>query len=123
MLYTGATPPNYFSGPIELPRRGALWQGGILFSGFRIPHWLLFAAMTGILFIEILVQVFDIRWTRRIAYFLDGYGVVISTTSFISFLYQGAPGPGVMSALFVFISMAIFHGYAHNAVDMNGNYL
>ncbi len=123
LLYTGSTPPNYITGSTELPRRGTLWQSGLLFAGIRIPHWLLFAAMAGTLCIEILVQVLNIRWLRKIAYVLDGYGLVISSTAVISFLYQGSPGPGVMSALCVFSSLAIFHGYAHNAVDMDGNYL
>ena len=120
--YWGPTPPNDIAGPMQLPRRGTMWKSGILINDTHIPHWLMFGAMTGILFIEILVQMFDIRWTRKIAYMLDAYGLVMSATSFISFLYQGGPGMGVVVALGVFSCMGLFHVYVHNSLDIDGNY-
>ena len=121
-IYWGPTPPNYIDGSMELPRRGTMWKSGILVNDTHIPHWLMFGAMSGILFIEILVQMFNIRWTRKIAYVLDVYGLVMSATSFISFLYQGGPGMGVVVALGVFSCMGLFHVYVYNSRDIDGNY-
>lgn len=119
--YWGPTPPNYIAGSMQLPRRGTMWKGGIHINDTHIPHWLMFGAMAGILFIEILVQMFNIRWTRKIAYVLDGYGLFMSGTSVMSFLYQGAPGKGVMTALCVFGCMCIFYFYAYDNVDIDGH--
>ena len=121
--YWGPTPPNYIAGSMQLPSHGTMWKSGILINDTHIPHWLMFVAMTVILFIEILVQMFNIRWTRKIAYMLDVYGLVMSVTSIISFLYQGAPGMGVMVSLGVFSCMGVFHAYAYNNFDIDGNYL
>lgn len=116
----GPTPPNYIAGTEALPRSGSLWQSGLLFVSLKIPYRTLVFAMGLILIIEVWVQRYGNFRLRPVAYLLDGYGLVLTGTSIISFLYQGYPGSGVMLCFVVFGSMAVFHLYQHGSGSSNG---
>ena len=112
----GPTPPNYVTGSEELPRSGSLWQSGLQFVSVKFSYRSLVLAMGLILIIEVWVQRFGNFRVRPVAYLLDGYGLILSGTSIISFLYQGYPGIGAVLVFSVFSCMAVFHVYQHGGV-------
>lgn len=107
----GPPPPNDIAGPGALPRRGNLWQSGLVVGAVRISCAYLMVFMGGLLAIEIRVQRTGAAGLRRLSYVLDALGIIMAGSAMISFLYQGTPGPGLLLVLGVFVCMGVFHGW------------